>query len=69
MDDYFSALAGTERCCLGKAAAQVDSPEGHFAQRGGNSSWSAETNIHRKGFTGTQLPAFSSLNTEAREYK
>lgn len=69
MDDHFSALAGTERLCLGKAAAQVDGPEGHSAQRGENSSWSARANTHRKAFTGTRVPALSSLNTEPREYK
>lgn len=51
VDEYFSALAGTEKLCSGKAAAQVDGPEGHLAQRSENSSWSAQANTHGKAFT------------------
>lgn len=66
VNDYFSTLAGTERLCLGMAAAQVGSPEGHLAHSSKNSSWIAEANTHGKAFAQAQV---ISPNLPASEHR
>lgn len=56
VDDYSSALAGTEKLCLGKAATQMDSPEGHLAQRSKNSN----VGLHRPTHVGKLLHVHES---------